>query len=64
MRDEMDGRLWTENHEQFSQGIDDLVAKLRGAVGRVPAWDGTTAQLLALIVAFALTALTFNTTSA
>ena len=64
MRDEMDARLWVANHEQFSQGIDDLLTALRSGLRRLPVWDGTTAQLLALVVAFAITALTFNTTTA
>ena len=64
MRDEMDARLWVQNHEQFAQGIDDLIARARTGLARLPAWDGTTAQLLALVVAFAITALTFNTTTA
>ena len=29
-----------------------------------PVWDGTTAQLLALVASFAITALTFNATAA
>ena len=64
MRDEMDGRLWVENHEQFAQGIDDLITRVRNGLARLAAWDGSTAQLLALVIAFAITALTFNTTTA
>ena len=33
------------------------------AVARLPAWDGTTQQLLALVVAFLVTGLTFNATA-
>jgi hypothetical protein len=31
MRDEMDGRLWVEHHEEFSKGIDQLIARLKSA---------------------------------
>ena len=64
MRDEMDARLWVDRHEQFADGIDDLLGRLRAGLSRVPAWDGTTAQLLALVAAFAITAFTFTTTGA
>ena len=64
MRDEMDGRMWVANHEQFADGIDDLLSRLRASFVRLPSWDGTTAQLVALVAAFLITALTFNTTSA
>lgn len=64
MRDEIDARIWIGQHEQFSQSIDDGLATLRAFAGRVTAWDGSTVQLLALIVSFAITALTFNVTTA
>lgn len=28
MRDELDGRLWTNNHEEFSNGLDRLAGKV------------------------------------
>ena len=31
MRDEMDGRLWVEHHEAFSEALDGLVARLARA---------------------------------
>ena len=64
MRDEMDGRIWVANHQQFADGIDELVGKVRTASARIASWDGSTAQLVALVAAFLITALTFNTTSA
>ncbi|HET9428447.1 MAG TPA: hypothetical protein VFO69_08835 [Allosphingosinicella sp.] len=64
MRDEMDGRIWVASHQQFASDIDILLGRLRSAFTRVPAWDGTTGQLLALVAAFLITALTFNTTGA
>ena len=40
MRDEMDGRIWVENHEQFSQGIDELIARMKRAFASLkPALD-------------------------
>jgi hypothetical protein len=64
MRDEIDGRLWVAHHDEFSQSINAAFSRLRSTLTRLPAWDGTTVQLLALVAAFAVTALTFNTTAA
>ena len=64
MRDEIDGRIWVANHKEFAEGIDLLIGRVRRLSSRALTWDGTTAQLAALIVAFLITALTFNTTSA
>ena len=63
MRDEMDARFWVENHEAFAEGVDRALAGLRSAFARLGQWDGTTHQLLALIASFAITALTFQSTS-
>ena len=64
MRDEMDGRLWVEHHAAFADSVDRALAGLRSAVGRLAGWDGSTHQLIALVLAFALTGLTFQSTSA
>lgn len=63
MRDELFGRIWVAHHEDFSINLSRGLAVLRGAVARLPAWDGTTAHLLALVAAFVVTGLTFNTTA-
>ena len=63
MRDEIDARFWVDHHEGFADGVDRAVAALRSAVGRFAGWDGTSHQLLALVVSFTITALTFNTTA-
>ena len=63
MRDEMDGRLWVDHHEALADGVDRALGGLRSAVSRFAGWDGTTHQLLALVASFAITALTFQTTS-
>ena len=63
MRDQLDVRLWVDHHEAFSDGIDRGLAAVRSAFHRFAAWDGTTHQLLALVLSFAITALTFNTTT-
>jgi hypothetical protein len=60
---EMDLRLWVDHHEAFSDDIDRGFAALRSAFHRFAAWDGTTHQLIALVLSFAITALTFNTTT-
>ena len=57
MRDELDGRMWADHHEAFGEGIDRAIAAIRAGLGRFAGWDGTTHQLLAMVAAFALTAL-------
>jgi hypothetical protein len=63
MRDQIDARLWVDHHEAFSEGIDRGLAALRSGLQRFAAWDGTSHQLLALVLSFTITALTFNTTT-
>jgi hypothetical protein len=64
MRDELDARFWVDNHEAFSASIDKALAAIRAGLVRFASWDGSTHQLLALVLSFAITALTFNTTTA
>lgn len=64
MRDEMDGRMWVENHDRFALLVDDALAALRAGLARIGQWDGTSHQLLALLVSFVVTGLTFNATAA
>jgi hypothetical protein len=64
MRDEMDARIWVENHGQFSESVDSAAVALGSALRRLAAWDGTSQHLAALAVAFLATALTFNATAA
>jgi hypothetical protein len=64
MRDELDSRMWVENHDQFSLSVDHLIDDLRAGLARLAQWDGTTHQLLALITSFVITGLTFNATAA
>ena len=64
MRDELDGRMWVDNHDQFGVLVDDALAAARAGLARLAQWDGTTHQLLALIVSFVITGLTFNATAA
>ena len=33
MRDEMDSRIWVEHHDAFSEGLENLFARLGAAVG-------------------------------
>ena len=63
MRDELDGRMWVDHHDQFGLWVDDAIAALRAGLARLSSWDGTTHQLFALIASFAITALTFNSTA-
>jgi hypothetical protein len=60
MRDELDGRMWVANHHQFGLWVDGALARLRAGLSRLSRWDGTTGQLLAMIAALAITALSFN----
>ena len=63
MRDELDSRMWVENHDQFALLVDDAIAALRAGFARLGQWDGTTHQLLALAISFVVTGLTFNATA-
>jgi X-X-X-Leu-X-X-Gly heptad repeat protein len=70
MRDEMEARMWVEHHDQFSLSVDRALARLsaglsrlRAGAARLASWDGTTGQLFAMALAFAVTALSFNTTA-
>ncbi|WP_129792290.1 hypothetical protein [Sphingosinicella sp. CPCC 101087] len=64
MRDEIDARIWADHHEVFAEGIDRALLGLRSAAARFAAWDGSSHQLIALLLAFAITGLTFNNTAA
>ena len=63
MRDEMDSRIWVDNHEAFSRDLERAFASVRLGLGRLWNWDGSTHQLLALIAAFLITGLSFNSTA-
>lgn len=68
MRDEMDARMWVEHHDQFSLSVDRGLARLGAGFSRLRSGasrvaGGTTAQALAMVAAFAITALSFNTTA-
>ena len=63
MRDEMFGRLWEAHHDELSLSIDRGVARVRKALARFAAWDGTTPQLFAIVAAFLVTSLGFTTTT-
>ena len=61
MRDEMDARIWVENHRQFSASVDEAFGAVSARFRRrLPALDGTPSHLLAVAGALALTLLTFN----
>ena len=60
MRDELDGRMWVDHHEAYSDRVDSAIAAVRGGFARFAGWDGSTHQLLALVAAFALTALNIS----
>jgi hypothetical protein len=70
MRDGIEARMWADHHDQFSLLVDRGLARLgaglhrlRAGAARLASWDGTTAQLFAMATAFAVTALSFNTTA-
>lgn len=64
MRDELDARMWVAHHDQFSLSVDRALAKLRAGLSRLASWDGTSPQLLAMVAALAITALSFNSATA
>lgn len=59
MRDELDGRMWAEHHEQLSATIDNALAAAGAGVRRLLAADAPR-QALSAFAAFAITALTFS----
>jgi len=63
MRDELDGRMWADHHEAYSDWVDGAIAAVRGTIGRFAGWDGTAHQLFAMVAAFALTALNISFSS-
>ena len=63
MRDEIDARIWNDNHEALSATIDRGLAAIGRVAQRFSQWDGTTHQLFALVAAFLITGLSFNTTA-
>ncbi|MGQ0588204.1 MAG: hypothetical protein ACT4N8_01560 [Sphingosinicella sp.] len=63
MRDEMFGRMWVAHHDDFSSDVARGLAGLRDAFFRLPVWDGTTSQLIALVAAFLVTGLSFSATA-
>ena len=64
MTDEMGSRLWVEHHDAFARDMGRLVTGVRTGIARFIAWDGTAAHLAALLLSAAITALTFNGTTA
>jgi hypothetical protein len=63
MRDDFLTADWAGHHGEFSRDLGRGLAAIRAGIGRFWQWDGTTHQLLALVLSFAITALTFNTTA-
>jgi len=63
MREELDGRMWVDHHEQFGEWVDNAAASLRAGLARFGGWDGSTHQLLAMLAAFAVTGLSLAFTS-
>ena len=65
MLDETGGRLWVAHHNEFNLWAGKALGRLRRGFERLASWDGTTAQLLAIVAAFLITSLGFaSTTSA
>lgn len=63
MRDELDGRMWVAHHENYGALVAAALATLRAGIRRLGGWDGSAAQLLAIVAAFALTDLSLAFTS-
>lgn len=63
MRDDFLSSEWADSHSALSAGIDRGFAAIRAGIGKLWQWDGTTHQLFALVVSFAITGLTFNATT-
>ena len=63
MRDELDARIWVDNHDALTETIDRAVTALGRRLGRFADWDGSSHQLLALVTSFVITALSFGATT-
>lgn len=63
MRDELDGRMWADHHEQFGEWVDNAAATIRAGLARFAGWYGSTHQLLAMVAALAVTGLSLAFTS-
>ena len=63
MRDDFLTADWADHHQHFSGDLGRALDTLRAGISRFWQWDGTTHQLLALVVSFAITAVTFNATA-
>ena len=63
MLDEMGGRLWVTHHNEFSLWAGRVFSGLRRGFERLASWDGTTAQLFAIVAAFLITGLGFTSTT-
>jgi len=55
--------MWVDHHDGFGDLVDNAAAALRAGFARFAGWDGSTHQLLAMIGAFAVTALSLALTS-
>lgn len=58
MRDQMDGRIWTAHHDQYSQAFDRGLAAIGRSLRAIPRVVPT--QLLAAIGAISLSLLTIG----
>jgi hypothetical protein len=63
MREEFDGRMWVAHHDQFGDWVRGAGAAIRAGLHRLAGWDGSVHQLLALVLAFALTGLDLGLTA-
>ena len=63
MLDEMGGRLWVAHHNEFNLWAGKALGRLRRGFERLASWDGTTAQLLAIVAAFLITSVGFTSTA-
>ncbi|MBX3562858.1 MAG: hypothetical protein KF780_13720 [Sphingomonas sp.] len=65
MRDELDARMWNDNHQQFSVAMDGAIGAIGGALrfgaSRAASLPG---QIISLIAAFGITALSLGGTIA
>jgi hypothetical protein len=65
MRDEMDGRIWTAHHDQFSVSIDNGLGAIGGAIRLgLSSLPKLPAQLMSGVAAFSITLLTLGAMAA
>ena len=63
MRDEMDARIWTAHHDQFSRSIESAAGRLARKLGGIDFGRAPAAHFIAAVLATSLTLVTVSLTN-